>query len=226
MMSEHEQSLSPSPASLRMATNSSYIVQEEPVQFPKKTTKRAVLRKSRLCEVKGPVGIMVEQKNSFLSARKEISNLKVSPIKIIRGQNQYKLASKKRHDEQETQNCADTPSSKKPKILGKAIPSAPQCLSCSHCNKKFPLGGQWKLTRHISSAHGNIMSYSCSYCDKQFPQQSILTAHSKWHEVTNPWQCGYRLGSLAQFVKHLRSVHGVNSLDRARLLLISTDNCN
>jgi len=224
MMSE--QSLSLSPASLRMATNTSYIVQEEPFQLP---NREGSTEEEQTVEVKGPVGRMVEQKNSFFSAPQEKSKLKVSPIKIIRGQNQYKLASRKRPDGQEAENCADDHSSKKPKISGKAIPSAPQCLSCSHCNKKFPLGGQWKLTRHISSVHGNIMSYSCQYCDKQFPQQSILTAHTKWHEVTNPWQCeecGYRLGSLAQFVKHVRSVHKVTSLDRARVLLVSTDNCN
>jgi len=224
MMSE--QSLSLSPASLGMATNTSYFVQEEPFQLP---NREGSTEEEQSVEVKGPVGRMVEQKNSFLSASQEKSQLKVSPIKIIRGENQYKLASRKRHDGQEALNCVDTPSSKKQKISGKAIPSAPQCLSCSHCDKKFPLGGQWKLTRHISSVHGNIMSYSCQYCDKQFPHQSILLAHTKWHEVTNPWQCeecGYRLGSLAQFVKHVRSVHRVNSLDRARVLLVSTENCN
>ena len=210
-----------------MATNTPYFVQEEEesVQFP---NREGSIEEEQTGEVKGPVGRMVEQKNSFLSTPKEISKQKVSPIKIIIGQNQYKLANRKRRDDQEAQN-SETSSIKRPKISGKVIPSAPQCLSCSHCNKKFPLGGQWKLTRHISSVHGSIMTYSCQYCDKQFPQKSILTAHTKWHEETNPLQCeecGYRLGSLAQFVKHVRSVHGVNSLDRARVLLVATDKCN
>ena len=149
---------------------------------------------------------------------------KVSPIKILRGGNQYKLASRKRS---KGQGPPDITPCKLPKLSGKVIPFAPQCLSCPHCDKKFPLGGQWKLTRHISSVHVSSKNFSCRYCDNQFPTQSILTAHTQWHELTNPWQCEeccYRLGSLTQFVKHVRSVHGVSNLAIARRLLV--DNCS
>ena len=147
---------------------------------------------------------------------------KVSPIKILRGGNQYKLASRKRS---KGQGPPDITPCKLPKLSGKVIPFAPQCLSCPHCDKKFPLGGQWKLTRHISSVHASSKNFSCQYCDNQFPTQSILTAHTQWHKVTNPWQCeecGYRLGSLTQFVKHVKSVHGVSNLASARGLLVAT----
>ena len=109
---------------------------------------------------------------------------------------------------------------------GKVLPVARQCLSCSYCSKKFPMGGQWALERHVAAAHGVNMSDEncCNYCDKKFTYDSCLAAHKRWHEVTNPWQCGnceYKIDRLEKFVKHVRSVHGITSVNDARKLLVS-----
>ena len=214
-----DQSLCLSPTSLNMATNTSYVVEEQLVQIPN----REGSLEEESVEVKGVVGRMVEQRKSFLSTPQEKINCKkVSPIKILRGGNKYQLVSKKR-------SAADTPPEvppcKLPKSAGKVVPTAPQCLSCPHCNKKFPLGGQWALTRHISSVHGSSnTTYSCQYCDKEFSYQSVLIAHMKWHEMTNPWQCGkcdYKLDSLEKFVKHVKRVHVVKNLAIAKTMLVS-----
>eukprot|EP00092_Neocalanus_flemingeri_P040760 GFUD01044375.1.p1 GENE.GFUD01044375.1~~GFUD01044375.1.p1 ORF type:complete len:275 (+),score=95.66 GFUD01044375.1:552-1376(+) len=221
--------LSLSPSSLAMATNTSYVVQEEElqVQFP---NREGSAERENTVEVKGVVGRMVDQKRNYLSTQEYIpeekAKQKVSPIKIIKGENQYQLASRKRQFPNQHQLLDISNSSKKRKFSSvpeSEVSPVPRSLSCPHCGKQFPLGGQWKLTRHISTVHTNNMPYSCQYCDKQFPCQSILTAHTEWHHVTNPWQCeecGYRLGNLAHFIRHVKSVHKVTSLNKTRSLLL------
>jgi len=217
--------LSLSPTSLAMATNTSYVVEQEVQnQFPNR--EGSIERLDDTVNVKGVVERMVGQKRNYLSSQEYITEAKddqkVSPIKIIKGGNQYQLAD--RNKQQVTDPLA-TPC-KKLKLSSMSAKDAapvPYCLSCPHCGKQFPLGGQWKLTRHLSSAHSNTMVYSCQDCDKQFPCQSILTAHTKWHKLTNPWQCGdcgYRLGNLSQFIKHAKSAHKVSSLPTIRKLLM------
>merc|ERR1719233_959270 len=160
---------------------------------------------------------MVEQKrtsNHFDNQKK------VSPLKLIRGGNQFKVVDKKRS---RGGSFNDDVPEKKPKPPGKVLPGSPQCLACSHCDKKFPLGGQWALERHVSSAHTTGQKNCCKYCDKEFLHESTLAAHIRHHQTTTPWQCGkcgYKLDSLAKFKKHVKSVHGVNEFDTARRLLI------
>ena len=215
--------LSLSPTSLAMATNTSYIVEEEEdIQLP---NREGSTEDESFSGVKGFVGQLVEQKRSFLSVEvKQKQTQKVSPIKIIKGVTQYKLANKKKQKVPITKEYASP--CKKFKLssssVAAAIPVPQQCLSCPHCSKQFPLGGQWKLTRHISSDHSSSKTFSCQHCDKKFPCQSILIAHSEWHQLTSPWQCeecGYRLGDLTQFFKHVTSVHRVTSLESTMKLL-------
>jgi len=216
--------LSLSPTSLAMATNTSYVVEQEVQnQFPNR--EGSIERLDDTVNVKGVVERMVGQKRNYLSSQEYITEAKddqkVSPIKIIKGGNQYQLAD--RNKQQVTDPLA-TPCKKLkfPPMSAKDAAPVPLSLSCPHCGKQFPLGGQWKLTRHLSSAHGNTKVYSCQDCDQQFHCQSILTAHTKWHQLTNPWQCedcGYRLGNLSQFIKHVKSAHKVSSLVTTRILL-------
>ena len=221
--------LSLSPASLAMATNTTYVVQEEQElnQSPKRDPNwEGSTEIDQTVERKGLVGRMVDQKRSYLSTQESIiesnAKQKVSPIKILEGEKQYQLASR---NIQLADNDTPYKKLKLNPMSPKASSPAPSCLSCPHCGKQFPLGGQWKLTRHISSFHSSSMLCSCQYCDKQFPCQSILTAHTEWHMLTNPWKCeecgsGCNVGNLTHFIKHVKSVHRVTSLARARRLLL------
>ena len=87
-----------------------------------------------------------------------------------------------------------------------------QCISCPHCGKSYPRPSQGKMVEHLSSFHNTVITYPCQYCDKQFTCQSTLTAHTVRHQMTQPWQCdkcGYKPVDLSNFVKHVKSVHGV-----------------
>jgi len=221
-------SLSLSPTSLAMATNTSYVVEEVQNQFPNREGSTEVLDDT--AKVKGVVGRLADQKRGYLSSQEYSTEAKddqkVSPIKIIKGHNQYQLANRNQQQVTDSlilENVAPCKKLKLSSMSAKDASPVPHCLSCPHCGKQFPLGGQWKLTRHISSAHSNSMVYSCQDCDKQFSCQSILTAHTKWHQLTNPWQCeacGYRLGNLSQFIKHVKSAHKVSSLATTRKFLL------
>jgi len=215
-----EQSLCLSPGSLDLATNTAYVVDEVPMQFP---NREGSMEREEDGTVKTLVGRMVEQKrtsNTFDNKKK------VSPLKIIRGGNQFKVVDNKRS---RGGSCDRDVLEKKPKSSGKVLPVAPQCLACSRCSKKFPLGGQWALERHVAAAHDEGEDSNdkncCQYCDKKFIYESCLAAHRRWHVATNPWQCGncdYKIDGLEKFVKHVRGVHGVNSVENARKLLVSS----
>jgi len=214
-----EQSLCLSPGSLDLATNTAYVLDEVPTQFP---NREGSMERDEDGTVKTLVGRMVEQKrtsNHFDNQKK------VSPLKLIRGGNQFKVVDKKRS---RGGSFNDDVPEKKPKPPGKVLPGAPQCLACSHCSKKFPLGGQWALERHVAAAHGEGEDSNdkncCHYCDKKFIYESCLAAHIRWHVASNPWQCGscdYKIDTLEKFLKHVRGVHVVNSVENARKLLVS-----
>jgi len=214
-----EQSLCLSPGSLDLATNTAYVVDEMPVQFP---NREGSVESDEDGTVKTLVGRMVDQKKTYYPIDNQ---KKVSPLKIIRGGNQFKVVDRKKS---RRGSFNDDIPEKRPKSSGKVLPVAPQCLVCSHCSKKFPLGGQWALERHVAAAHGEGEDSNdqncCHYCDKKFIYESCLAAHKRWHEATNPWQCGkcdYKIDGLEKFVKHVMGVHGVKSVDNARKLLVS-----
>ena len=218
--------MSLSPTSLAMATNTSYIVEEEEdIQLP---NREGSTEDESFSGVKGFVGQLVEQKRSFLSVEvKQKQTQKVSPIKIIKGVTQYKLANKKKQKVPITNEYASP--CKKLKLssssVAAAIPVLQQCLSCPHCSKQFPLGGQWKLTRHMLLVHSINLCYSCQYCGEKFPCLSILNAHIMAHKLSHPFQCaqcGYRLGQIREFVKHVKSAHEVTSISRALRMMVMT----
>ena len=150
----------------------------------------------------------------------------VPPIKITKEYNKYKI-SKRRNLLVNSQSCpvGSSPSKQmKTSKMSRDISPAPQFISCPLCSKKFLRGSQCKLTKHLSSSHNSDMAYSCKYCDKQFTCQSILTAHTVWHQLTNPWQCdecGGRFENIKQFIEHVKRNHQAVSLATVRRLLVS-----
>jgi len=198
---EAEQATLPlSPSSMAMAVNTNYVVEDcckedEVVQVPNREGSDNKVMEDH--EVKNLVERMVDQKQV------------VSPIRIIKGKNKYLVANKKQ------EKVVDSQSSPPAGIANSLV--------CPHCGKSFPLGGQWKLTRHMNSVHGSSTQYICQYCDKHFPCKSVFTAHKTWHHQTNPWQCEVceaRLGDLTEFISHVRSLHQVSTWKQTRQVLI------
>jgi len=108
----------------------------------------------------------------------------------------------------------------------KFSPNDPKIISCPHCAQTYPRGKQWKLIEHLSKSHKRVIPYPCQYCDKQFSCPSILQAHILKHQVSHPWhcgKCGYKPEDIRNFIKHVRSVHGVESLSMARKVLLLND---
>jgi len=148
---------------------------------------------------------------------------KVSPIKMVKKDNQYQV-DRKRKLQFSNQPSPSGINKKKLYMNISDDSEASKYLSCPSCKKKFAVGHQWKLTRHISLVH-NTMNHSCQFCDKKFPCQSVLTAHIMAHQLSHPFQCGqcgYRLGQIREFLKHVMSAHKVTSNARARSMLVMT----
>jgi len=218
-----DQTLTLSPTSLSMAVNTEFVVdKEEPMQFPNREGSIEKNVDTEVGDVKSLVERMVDQRQSLLTSSEEerVVHKKVSPIKILRGGNEFRVLGKKRSG-----NTGNAIAPSKPPKLSEKVVSCfdpPKYLACLQCDKRFPLGGQWALERHMSSAHDGQKN-CCKYCDKEFLHESTLAAHIRHHQTTNPWQCGkcgYKLDSLGKFKKHVKSVHGVDGFDTARRLLI------
>ena len=65
-------------------------------------------------------------------------------------------------------------------------------VGCPHCDQQFPLGGQWKLKKHILLEHKDQMerqALRCEICEKTFPSQSVFVSHREMHRVGTPWNC-------------------------------------
>jgi len=108
----------------------------------------------------------------------------------------------------------------------KFSPNAPQSISCPHCAMTYPRGKQWKLIEHLSKSHKNEITYPCQYCDKQFSCLSVLKAHTVRHQITHPWhcdKCGYKPEDIRSYIKHVKSVHEVQTLAMVRKLLLLND---
>ena len=65
-------------------------------------------------------------------------------------------------------------------------------VGCPHCDQQFPLGGQWKLKKHILQEHKDQMerqALRCDICDKTFSSQSVFVSHCERHRVGTPLDC-------------------------------------
>jgi len=163
----------------------------------------------------------IAQKESSCSEQSVVKQLadqrgKVPPIKIIKGKNQYRLEKKATKIDEKPRDEVVTTFRKD----NSAVKSS--CLTCPQCGKQFPLGGQWKLRKHLQMVH-EVGGHFCHVCDKEFDHQSLLLAHSNWHRRQEPWMCKHCkqvFGGLELFVDHVRFDHGIPGADDALRLLV------
>jgi len=167
---------------------------------------------------------LVDQKKNVAFIQK-----KVSPIKIVVEKSNYQLLKRK------TKSPPVSPAQKKQKL------DFNSSLACPHCNKQFPLGGNWKLKKHISQEHNKSKSvevknvpppvtsnttktpnrkrkYTCNVCDKDFSFQSVLTAHGETHKTVTPWSCTFchkEFDDMTELVNHAQINHGIKNVDSA-----------
>jgi len=149
-------------------------------------------------------------------------SVKVSPVKVNKEHDKHNFVKKRKKAVNNNHSSFESSSSKSMKFS----PNAPQSISCPHCAMTYPRGKQWKLIEHLSKSHKNEITYPCQHCDKQFSCQSILKAHIVRHKETHPWHCencGYKPEDMRSFIKHVKIVHGEQSLAMARRLLLLND---
>ena len=194
---------------LALASNTSYVIENQGPRKNEDLFEPQFGNEPLQLESKGIIDRIVEQKRQLVSKNKflrdnesseesdsdlaadtkspiKLDSRKVSPIKLIKGNNEYRIGAEKR------KNSLDVEVGGTKKLRPTRDTKT---LVCEFCDKQFPLGGRWKLLKHVSSEHNFI----CEYCDKQFICQSVLTAHTQWHLRTNPWNCslcGFEFESL------------------------------
>ena len=148
----------------------------------------------------------------------------VSPLKIIKDDDDFKLVKKSQFRATQKPSTLRPPSKQfKPNFLASEKLLSSLSISCPHCGKTFPRSSQWMLVEHMNSFHNTAISYPCQFCDNQFTCKSILTAHTMRHKLTYPWECdkcGYKPRDISSFVKHVKGVHGVDCLEDARKMLL------
>ena len=158
------------------------------------------------------VQILADQKKEAAVRDKN----KVSPLKLIKENDQYKLSKRKRKSDRPV--AVDQVAKRKTK--GRS-----SLLKCQHCDKEFPLGGAWQMKKHLLSKHkSQDQDLSCSICKKKFSIKSGLEAHLEMHKEIFPWKCGRRtcagkFDKLTEFVVHLKSHHNISNVDKALKML-------
>ena len=159
---------------------------------------------------------LVTQSRNLASVQK-----KVSPLKIVLERENYKLHQRTRPrspggvDDQDQETFC-----KKRKI--EEVKSS---LHCPHCALQFPLGGNWKLKKHIMNKH-KVMSehieprkaMTCDICGEDCEFESVLKAHKKHHQDLYPWKCKKcesTFLNVKELVQHVKSYHGIYNEDNA-----------
>ena len=140
---------------------------------------------------------------------------KVSPLKFIKENDQYKLTKRKRPSD-----VGPAEGEVKRRRLDEGGRLSRNSQKCPHCSKEFPLGGAWKLKKHILSQHKDLdQEHSCSVCQQRFRLRSILEAHMERHRRSFPCDiCGDRFDQLTVFVTHIKSRHEINTVEQAMKL--------
>ena len=142
---------------------------------------------------------------------------KVSPLKFIKENDQYKLSKRKR-DSDVTPPEAEV----KKRRLDEGDRATRNLQKCPHCAREFPLGGAWKLKKHILSNHKDLdQDQLCSICPQRFSLKSVLEAHLERHRRSFPWNCGLcgdRFDQLTVFVTHIKSRHEINTVEQTMKL--------
>ena len=163
-------------------------------------------------EEKTIVQILADQ-NKEASASLTVKT-KVSPLKFIKENDQYKLSKRKRHSD-----VSPPETEVKKRRLNEAggLPCR-NILKCPHCAREFPLGGAWKLKKHILSDHKDLdQEHSCSICQQRFGLRSVLEAHTERHRRRFPWSCeicAETFDQLTVFVTHVKSRHKIHTVDQ------------
>ena len=139
---------------------------------------------------------------------------KVSPLKFIKENDQYKLSKRKRHSDVSPPEAE----AKKRRLNDEGKKVNRSLQKCPHCAKEFPLGGAWKLKKHILSNHKDIdQELSCSICQQRFDLRSVLEAHMERHRKCFPWNCvlcGDGFDQLTSFVTHGTSRHKIYTVEQ------------
>lgn len=100
-------------------------------------------------------------------------------------------------------------------------------LKCPHCDKQFPLGGQWKVRKHILQEHEKQtkkQAIVCEMCNKTFHSQSVYLSHSEMHRVGNPWNCNLckrQFGELPLLVDHAKMEHNIDKAGMACKIVLN-----
>ena len=159
-------------------------------------------------EEKSIVQILAEQNKEAAVKEKK---MKVSPLKLVKENDRYKLSKRKCSSEPVTEAQG-----RKKKVGGGTYRAQSRC---PHCGKQFPLGGVWKLKKHILKEHQEVENEkSCSICLKKLSLSCSLAAHMEMHKELFPWvcrPCGGKFENLTQFVIHVRSRHQFSRVDQA-----------
>ena len=168
-------------------------------------------------EEKTIVQILAGQNKKALSLP---SKNKVSPLKFIKENDQYKLSKRKRDSD-----VGPAEAEVKKRRLddgGRGSRVGRNSQKCPHCAREFPLGGAWKLKKHILSNHKDVdQDHSCSICQKGFSLKSVLESHMEMHRKSFPWNCefcGERFEQLTVFVTHIKSRHEINTVEQTMKL--------
>jgi len=203
-----DQHVTLSPKSLGMATNTSYY-HEENVQKSNKNDSKNATSSSMVSggNNKAIVERILEQKVCNVSS----SGLKVSPLKLQLTGDKYKLVGRNTPKNVEDEFKSKTEESRR---------STPQSLKCEFCQKSFPMGGKWKLRRHMQKEHSKEISV-CNYCDKEFTSESVLKAHLQRHKAGDPFNCNvcsYK-GNLETIIKHIKCVHQIKNVTNVKNLM-------
>ena len=143
---------------------------------------------------------------------------KISPLKFIKENDQYKLSKRKRDSDVMRQPEAEV----KKRRLNEGGKVNRNLQKCPHCPREFPLGGAWKLKKHILSNHKDLdQQSSCSICQQRFGRRSVLEAHMEKHRNPFPWNCelcGEGFDQLTVFVTHLKSRHEIRTVENTMKL--------
>jgi len=100
-------------------------------------------------------------------------------------------------------------------------------LKCPHCDKQFPLGGQWKVRKHILQEHEDQtkkQAIVCELCNKTFHSQSVFLSHSEMHRVGDPWNCNLcngQFGELPLLVDHAKMEHNIDKAEMACKIVLN-----
>ena len=132
---------------------------------------------------------LVDQKRNFAKLQR-----KVSPLKVILDKERSPLIKRAK-----LSLMANSPNSKKIKMDNSS-------LFCPHCDKQFPLGGSWKLKKHIRNQHkieadsndSRKPGAKCNDCDKEFSSLAVLNSHLEQHKTSLPWTCKLCSGEFSE----------------------------